>query len=164
MQRWQTSLAVRRKMEVDFLQQFNKRYVKLALKKWQTKLKQKRQTAWRQDMRQKMKLIKTKSEVRLLKDAWTKWRQLNLSHRADVYYQQSLSSRHFSKWKMKLFTLDNMDNVADEFARDVYSRTLEKSWIKWKHITSLRRDEHIMVQRIECRIIANAFDLWRMHL
>jgi len=164
MQRWQNSLVARQKLEADFLQEFNKRYVKLALKRWQTKLKHKRQTAWRQDMRQKMKIIKTKSELRLLKDAWAKWRQLNLSHRADLYYQQSLASRYLSQWKRRLVTLDNMDSLADDFAGVVYSRTLGKFWLNWKQVTSLCRDEHIMVQRIECRITANAFDVWRMCL
>jgi len=164
MQRWQNSLVARQKLEGDFLQEFSKRYVKLALKKWQTKLKHKRQTAWRQDMRQRMKVIKAKSELRILKGAWAKWQQLHLSHRADVYYQQLLVSRYLSQWKGRLVTLDNMDSVADDFASVVYSRTLAKSWLNWKQITSLRRDEHIMVQRIECRITANAFDLWRMRM
>jgi len=164
MQRWQNSLVARQKLESDFLQEFNKRYVKLALKKWQTKLKHKRQTAWRQDMRQRMKVIKTKSELRILKEAWAKWQQLHLSHRADVYYQQSLLSRYLSQWKGRLVTLDNLDGVADDFASVVYSRTLAKFWLNWKQTTCLRRDEHIMVQRIECRITANAFDLWRMRM
>ncbi|KAF8959025.1 hypothetical protein BDZ97DRAFT_1923172 [Flammula alnicola] len=164
MQRWQRQLTTLRNREDELVAQFDTHRVKLIFDVWRMKLKHRRQIAWRNDMRQKMKIIKNKSESRLKEDAWATWRQLYLAHRADAHHRSSLLIRYHSRWKEKLMKLDDMDSVADQFGESSHFRSLQKCWSKWKETASLRHDEHLMVQRIDCRIMANSIDLWRKRI
>ncbi|KAF8902077.1 hypothetical protein CPB84DRAFT_894306 [Gymnopilus junonius] len=113
-------------------------------------------------MRQKMKIIKSKSDIRIKQDAWAKWRQLLRSHHAESHYQLTLLSRCLAQWKARIVHLDDLDIVADNFSQHVQLRSTRNLWDLWKHITRLRRSENIMAGRVDYRAISTAFDLWRM--
>ncbi|PPQ78073.1 hypothetical protein CVT25_015607 [Psilocybe cyanescens] len=164
MQRWQNRVNSRKVAEDELVNQFQRRNVKGFFKTWQTRLKQRRQAAWRNDMRHKMKLVKNKSDNRLKQDVWAKWRLLQLSHRADKHYQTTLLARHHGRWKGRLIELDNLDVIADDFSEHIYLKSLKLSWNLWKQAASLRRDQNIITQRVDCRIVATAFDLWRKRI
>lgn len=164
MQRWQNRVNSRKVAEDELVNQFQRRNVKGFFKTWQTRLKQRRQAAWRNDMRHKMKLVKNKSDNRLKQDVWAKWRLLQLSHRADKHYQTTLLARHHGRWKGRLIELDNLDVIADDFSEHIYLKSLKLSWNLWKQAASLRRDQNIITQRVDCRIVATAFDLWRKRM
>ncbi|KDR81550.1 hypothetical protein GALMADRAFT_113988 [Galerina marginata CBS 339.88] len=161
---WQRHVVSRRACEDKLVNQFHKHAVKSFFKTWQAKLKQRQQTAWRNDMRQKMKLIKTKSEIRMKKHAWAKWRQHQLSRAADKHYELRLLVLHHSRWKEKLVHLDSLDMAADHFAEEGHLRILSRSWGRWKETSSLRHDENVMALRVDTRVMANIFDLWRKRL
>jgi len=164
MQRWQQRMASKKVAEDAKVAQFQCRTVVHHFRIWQARLKQRRQASWRNDMRQKMKLVKTKSEARIKKDAWVQWRRLAAFCRADRHYQKNILIRYQTRWKTKLIQLDDMDSMADHFSEEINIRTLQKFWDMWKQGLSLRHDERIITQRVEHRIMANTLDMWRKRL
>jgi protein SFI1 len=161
MQRWQSKLASRRQLQNQQIIEFSKRHLKTAFRVWQTKLKQKQQLVWRSEMRQKMKFIKNKLELKIKKDAWAKWRQLQLSHRADKHYQLCLLIRLFARWKTKLRQVSEMVDVANEYATHVDLKVADRCWDYWKRATVSRHQELVVIQRVDFRIMVNAFDQWK---
>jgi protein SFI1 len=164
MQRWQTKLATRRIREDELVKQFDTCRARIFFKLWQAKLKHKRQIAWRNDMRQKMKIMKNRSDARIIKGAWKIWQQLHLEHRADTLYQSNLVIRYYSQWKEGLLKLDDMYNLADQFSESVQFALLKACFKRWTQTMNLRRDEHVMIQRIDRRIMTNSLDLWRKRM
>lgn len=124
-------------------------------------MRQRRQIAWRNDMRQKMKIIKIKSDTRIQKEAWDQWRQVQLAYQADNHYRLVLLSRYHTQWKRKFNELDDLDVIAEQLFASIQRRAVEKFLFRWKRATNMRHDELVMSQRVDCRIMVNALDLWR---
>ncbi|KAH9484335.1 hypothetical protein JR316_0003816 [Psilocybe cubensis] len=164
MQRWQNRVNIRIVAENELVNQFQRRNLKKFFKIWQARLRQRRQAAWRNDMRNKMKTVKMLSDNRVMKEAWEKWRLLQLSRRADKHYRSTLLVRHHGRWKGRLIVLDNLDVIADDFAEHVYLRSLQHFWNVWKQATSLRGDQRIITRKVDCRVMTTAFDLWRKRI
>ncbi|KAF4614733.1 hypothetical protein D9613_003001 [Agrocybe pediades] len=161
MQRWQNRIASKKQAEDEKVKRHQSRIVVQSFRIWQARLKQKRQAAWRNDMRQKMKIVKTKSEMRIKTDAWFHWKRLAELSRADRYYQRNLLLRYQTRWKNKLTRLDDMDNMADHFSEETHIRTLHKFWYMWKQGMSLQHDERVITQRVDHRIMVATFQAWR---
>lgn len=161
MQRWRKRIQDGIEREDDLVKEFNSLRLRSLFSAWQNKLRVKRQIAWRNDMRQRMKVVKNKADERILKTAWKQWRRIQLISAAEAHYHSTLLIRHVNKWKDNLIRLDNLDNTADEFAANLHSRSLESFWTRWKILTGLRHDERTMVQRVNARIMTNTFDRWR---
>jgi protein SFI1 len=161
MQRWQSKLASRRQSQNQQIVEFSKRHIKTAFRVWQTKLKQKQQLVWRSEMRKKMKFIKNKLDLNVKKDAWAKWRQLQLSHRADRHYRLFLLVRLFARWKTKLRQVSEMADVANEYANHLDLKVADRCWDYWKRAAVSRHRELVVIQRVDWRIMVNAFDQWK---
>ncbi|CAA7271758.1 unnamed protein product [Cyclocybe aegerita] len=161
MQRWGTRLASQRHLEGQLIARFMRRHLKRIFRTWQVKLGRKRQIAWRIEMRQKMKVVKNKSEFRVKKDVWMKWQQQLLARRAHEHYELGLLSRSLSRWKQTLVRIDDLDNIAEEFSRKTALEAVVRCWHYWKGSTILKHQGAIVSQRVDCRIMAEAFDVWR---
>ena len=164
MQRWQHKLTSRRQSQSQQVIKFSKRYLKVAFGVWQTKLKEKRQLLWRSEMKKKMKFIKNRSELKVKKDAWAKWRQLQLSHRADKHYQLRLLVRVFARWKTKLGQVYEMAEIADEYTGHLDLKVADRCWDYWKRAAVSRHQELVMIQRVDWRIVVNGFDRWKQRV
>lgn len=160
-QRWQSKLASRRRFQNQQIVEFSKCYLKTAFGVWQVKLKQKQQLVWRSEMRKKMKFIKNKMELKVKKDAWAKWRQLQLSHRADKHYQLCLLVCLFARWKTKLRQNSEMADVANNYASHLDLKVADKCWDYWRRAAVSRHHELVVIQRVDWRIMVNAFDQWK---
>ncbi|KJA20236.1 hypothetical protein HYPSUDRAFT_1092898 [Hypholoma sublateritium FD-334 SS-4] len=163
-QRWQTQLTVRRNRESDMVKRFDVYRSRIFWGAWQAKLKQRRQIAWRNDMRQKLRAMKSKTDARLVSAAWKKWRQLYLGHHAGFHYQANLMHRCLSRWKHRLLHADDMQNLAIQFSDGTQFARLRRSWIAWINAIGMRRDERVMVERVNSRIVANSLDIWRKRM
>ncbi|KAJ3505555.1 hypothetical protein NLJ89_g7354 [Agrocybe chaxingu] len=161
MQRWRTRLSSQRHLEGQHIAQFTRRHLKRVFRTWQVKLGRKRQTAWRNEMRHKMKVVKNKSDLRVKKDVWMKWQQQLLARRAHEHYELGLLSRSLSRWRQRLVRIDHLDNVAEEFSRKTALKTVVRCWHYWRDSTVLKHQGAIVSQRVDCRIMAEAFDFWR---
>ena len=164
MQQWQARLVVRRNRENVMVKLFDVYRSRIFWAAWQAKLKQRRQIAWRNDMRQKLRVMKSKQDARLVNAAWKKWRHLYLGRRAEFHYQANLIHRCLSHWRHRLLQIDDMQNLAAEFSHGSRFAQLRRSWITWINTTSMRRDERVMVERVNCRIVANSLNIWRKRM
>ena len=108
-----------------------------------------------------MKFIKNKLDLNVKKDAWAKWRQLQLSHRADRHYRLYLLVRLFARWKTKLRQVSEMAGVANEYASHLDLKVADRCWDYWKRATISRHRELVVIQRVDWRIMVNAFDQWK---
>jgi protein SFI1 len=161
MQRWQSKLASRRQFQNQQIVEFSKRHLKTAFRVWQAKLKQKQQLVWRSEMRKKLKIIKNKLDLNVKKDAWAKWRQLQLSRRADRQYRLFFLVHFFARWKTKLRQVSEMADVANEYASHLDLKVADRFWDYWKRAAISRHRELVVVQRVDWRIMVNAFDRWK---
>jgi len=108
-----------------------------------------------------MKFIKSKLELKVKKDAWAKWRQLQLSHQADKHYQLCSLVRLFARWKTKVRQIYEMTDVANEYASHLDLKVADRCWDYWKKAAVLRHRELVVIQRVDWRIVVNAFDQWK---
>ena len=161
MQRWQNKLSSRRQFQNQQIVEFNKRHLKIAFRVWQSKLKQKQQLIWRSEMRKKMKIIKNKLDLNVKKDAWEKWRQLQLSRRADSQYRLFFLVRFLARWKTRLKQVSEMADVANEYASHLDLKVADRCWDYWKRAAVSRHRELVVIQRVDWRIMVNAFGRWK---
>jgi protein SFI1 len=144
--------------------QFSTRILKRLFELWKAKFKQKKRAAWREDMRQKMKVIKWKSELRIKREAWTKWQRLLLLQRAQKHYEVGLLSAVSVDGKKRLLELESLEQRADMFLKEADFKLLDRLWHQWKFNTVLRRKYLIMARRVESRILADALDKWKTRM
>ena len=139
----------------------NRRCLKRVFQLWKHKTKEKKQLHWREDMRSRMKAVRERGELRLKKDMWAKWRQSYLSHLSEQQFARRILHRFFSRWRLKLKRLDELEAAADHFMYAHEEKGLDRAWGIWQHTTELRRAEKMMKERVDLRIMAHTMDIWR---
>lgn len=164
LQKWRDRLNARRDAEDKLVAHFSKRLLKQMLDFWKTKLKRKKQAAWREDMRRKMKVIKRKCDVRVKKDAWMRWQSVLLLHRAHRHYEIGLLYRSLSRWKGKSTRLISLARDADVFAKETEFRLAYRCWEQWKRTVVLRHKSLRVTRIVDARIMADTLDRWRTGL
>ena len=157
-------MAYRRAREDELIRQLQNHTLTRFFGTWQAKLKKKRQDAWRIDMRQKMKIIKTRSDNRIRQEAWNKWRQLHRAHFADDHYKIALLARYFLQWKAKVAHLDDLDAIADNFVRAIQLKCLKSYFDLWKRVIGLRYSERHIARRVDLRLMSTTVHLWRIRM
>ena len=164
LQQWRDRLIARRSAEDEHVARFSTRLLKRLFGLWKAKFKQKEKAAWREDMRQKMKVIKRRSDLRIKRDAWTKWQRVLLLQRAQKHYEIGLLCRYFSKWQEKVVLLEALEQRADIILKEADFRLLDRLWHQWKFNTALRHKYLIVARRIESRILADALNKWKTRM
>lgn len=130
---------------------------------WKAKLKEKHLAKWRDEMRHKMKIIKDKVALRLQKDAWAKWRQSYLSHLSGQHYTEHLLFRFYCRWKERLSRRDELENVAELHFGALEQRWVGRCWNLWRRASDMRNAEHVLIERVNLRLVSNVMDIWRKH-
>ena len=108
-----------------------------------------------------MKIMKKKLDLNVKKDAWAKWRQLQLSRRADRQYRLFFLIRFFARWKTRLRQVSEMAEVANEYASHLDLKVADRCWDYWKRAAVSRHRELVVIQRVDWRIMVNAFGRWK---
>ncbi|GBE82341.1 hypothetical protein SCP_0407250 [Sparassis crispa] len=164
LQRWRERTAEHHELYKRVYELSNNRRLKLALHVWKTKLKEKKQANWRNDMRAKMKTVRENHETKLVKDAWAKWRQSYQSHLSGQQYSEKLVIRFLRRWKLRLGSLDQLDAAADHF---IYAKEVEqvsKCWDMWRCTMEVRKAERTITERVGLRVMGDVMDVWRGRL
>ena len=164
MECWRNQTASRLELQSQIATLANTRHLRTAFVGWRSRLKEKRQTDWRNDMRGKMKSVREKREGKLRKDAWAKWRQSYRSHLSGHYYIDHLVLRCFRKWRTRLLSIDHLEVAGDEFLRLKEAKGAERYLIYWRRATELRNTERSVTETISLRILASKMDLWRKRM
>jgi protein SFI1 len=114
-------------------------------------------------MRAKMKTIRETREDKLRKDSWIKWRQYCHSRLSAQHYAGRLVLLTFNRWKTKLYEVDHLEAVADEFRGLSGTKALERCWNRWVHVNDITFAERILVERVGLRILGEGMEVWKRH-
>jgi protein SFI1 len=164
MERWRNRTASELELYSRVTTLADTRCLRAALTIWESRLKEKRQTEWRNDMRMKMKTVREKREGKLRKDAWAKWRQSYRSHLSGQHYTERLVLRFFRRWKTKLSAVDHLEAAADGFLNGREDRAVNRCWDYWRRAVELRNAERSVVERVSLRIMEDAMSVWKKHM
>ncbi|KIJ69246.1 hypothetical protein HYDPIDRAFT_79460, partial [Hydnomerulius pinastri MD-312] len=161
--RWRNAAASRleRQEQVDTLA--NTRCLRAAMAMWKAQLKEKRQVAWRQDMRAKMKATREKRELKIQKDAWAKWRQSYCSHLSELQYNERIVIRFFLRWKTSLSKVDQLEAVADKFHQRTNGSANLLAWKRWRRALAVRNAEKAVKAKAGLRIKGEVMEVWKKH-
>jgi protein SFI1 len=128
---------------------------------WKRRLKGKRLTEWRRDMRNRMKLVREKQSGKLRKDAWAKWRQSYRSHLSGQRYTERLLFQFFQRWKAKLSEVDHLDAVGDGFLHASEERAAQRLWTYWKRAMEIRNAERATRDMVGLRVMEKVMTTWK---
>ena len=142
----------------------DKKCLKAALTVWQNKHMLKKQAMWRDEMRNKMKLIREKRESKLQKDAWAKWRQLYQSHLSRQHYTERLILRLFNLWKQKLARIDGLEGKIDGYVKTREKSVVARSWDMWRRAADLKNLEAALAARVSTQIARDALGKWKQQM
>ncbi|KAH8106712.1 Sfi1 spindle body protein-domain-containing protein [Cristinia sonorae] len=159
--KWRTRTAQHKALYERIATLSNNRRLRLAIQTWKGKLREKRQSQWRNDMRSKMKLVRNNHERKLVRDAWTTWRLGFQAHSADEHLSQKLLLRFFNKWRARLGSLDALDTAGDRFIAVRDSMALDRSWQVWRHSFHILQSERTMTDRVGMRLLSEAMVVWK---
>lgn len=161
--RWRNATATLREKQKHAVTLANTRCLRAALTLWEAKLKQKRQIAWRNDMRAKMKTVREKRDLKIQKDAWAKWRQSFRSHLSELQYNERIILRFFLRWKSSLSKLDRLETAADQFYRRSRCSAVVQTWKRWKRALAVSDAEKAVSAKISLRINRDVMQVWKKH-
>ncbi|GLB35015.1 putative sfi1 spindle body protein [Lyophyllum shimeji] len=164
LQRWRSVTASHAELYRRIASLSDNRGLKHAFSTWRARLKQKEQDKWRQQMRQKMKIIRDKREQKIRKDAWAKWRQSYRSHLSGQHYTANLVHRFYYCWKKRLSAIIELEDIADNALQASQGRVAERCWNCWRDATELRNSERIMSERVGLRLMGDAMAAWQRKL
>lgn len=160
-QKWREKTAQRTDLINRVTALENTRRLRSALRIWTQHLQEKKRADWRLDMRAKLKAVRQRREIRVLKDAWAKWRQSYRSHLAGLDYDDRLVRKMFDRWKTGVLQVDGLYLEADAFKEQRHADVLEKIWDTWKVSSQLRSIERLVVARSRARILRDAVSVWQ---
>lgn len=141
----------------------NSRCLRMAVMLWKAKLKEKRQIAWRNDMRTKMKTIREKRDLKIQKDTWAKWRQSFCSHLSELQYNERFVLRFFLRWRSGLSKLDSLEAVADQFYRRTTCSAVVQTWKRWKRALAISDAEKMVAAKIGHRVCRDVMQRWKKY-
>lgn len=139
----------------------NTHCLRAALMLWKTKLKEKRQVAWRNDMRAKMKTVREKRDLKIQKDAWEKWRQSFHSHLSELQHNERIAQRFFLRWKANLSKMDRLEVAADQFYRRTTCSAVLQTWKRWRRVLAVRDAEKVVKAKVGSRINRKVMQVWK---
>ncbi|KAG8217745.1 Sfi1 spindle body protein-domain-containing protein [Butyriboletus roseoflavus] len=163
LRRWRNATASLMGKQKHAITLGNTRCLRAALTLWKAKLKEKRQIAWRNDMRVKMKATREKRDLKIQKDAWAKWRQSFRSHLSELQYNERIVLRFFLRWKSSLSKLDCLETAADHFYRRSTCSAVMQTWKRWKRALAVSDAEKAVTAKISLRINREVMQVWKKH-
>ncbi|KIK93706.1 hypothetical protein PAXRUDRAFT_828690 [Paxillus rubicundulus Ve08.2h10] len=163
LRRWRNASASLLKRQEHVATLANTRNLRVAVTIWKVKLKEKRQIAWRNDMRAKMKTVREKRELKVQKDAWAKWRQSFRSHLSELQYNERVVMRLFLRWKSSLSKIDRLEANADGFHQRPNGSASMVVWKRWKRALEIRNAEKAVESKAGLRVKCEVMQVWKKH-
>ncbi|KAF8212289.1 hypothetical protein K438DRAFT_1806296 [Mycena galopus ATCC 62051] len=162
--RWRVRVVASKERFHRVSLQENSRHLQTALRIWREKTKEKKLARWRASLRLRMKTVRDKRELKLMKDAMTKWRQAYQTYSADRHYAKSLMLRYYERWRQRLAHTDHLHDVADRLSRVIEGGVLENFWHRWKHASQLQLAYRIVTDSVGLRVKTEVMDVWRRQM
>ncbi|XP_006458182.1 hypothetical protein AGABI2DRAFT_115192 [Agaricus bisporus var. bisporus H97] len=130
---------------------------------WKKRSREKQQVKWRHDMRNKMKIIKDRHNLRILVDTWMLWHQKHQIRSAGEQYNQRVLLLAFLKWKESFRKMDMIEGKAEQLVILRDQRLLLRVWETWRAATRISSIEKGVVDRAHARIMWNTWMTWKKH-
>lgn len=130
---------------------------------WKKRSREKQQVKWRHDMRNKMKIIKDRHNLRILVDTWMLWHQKHQIRSAGEQYNQRVLLLAFLKWKESFRKMDMIEGKAEQLVILRDQRLLLRVWETWRAATRICSIEKGVVDRAHARIMWNTWMTWKKH-
>ncbi|KAF8654207.1 hypothetical protein AX16_003733 [Volvariella volvacea WC 439] len=124
---------------------------------WRKKYKEKKQNAWREDMRRRMKVIQDRRNRHLLIRMWKKWYQLHLAELLRQRSSEKQLVQYVDHWYNRLLRLREMEIQADTF---IAFNLQQRYWIRLKKEVYAR----YFSRQIDVRIMSDAMTVWQKRL
>ncbi|KAL4067873.1 Sfi1 spindle body protein-domain-containing protein [Scleroderma citrinum] len=161
LRRWHNRTALLLERETHAARVADVRRLRVVMVVWRSKLKEKRQLTWKNEMRAKMKIIKEKRGSRIQKGAWEKWRQTYCARLAEIQFRALLKTRFFLRWRMKVARLDSLEASAVDFSERPSCSAVMCAWKRWRRAMSIRRAEHLVTVSVDLRVKREVMDIWK---
>lgn len=111
-----------------------------------------------------MKTVREAHDKRIVRDAWAVWLQKHRAEAADRVYVHRLAAKFLARWKEQRAKVGVLENTVLRLGKKRDKGQLQRCWILWRRAVDLRRAEGIMAERVELRVLTNAFDAWKGRL
>ncbi|EJD06031.1 uncharacterized protein FOMMEDRAFT_145354 [Fomitiporia mediterranea MF3/22] len=164
LQKWRVKLHKKRSEYDRIGRRHDKYLLRVSFAKWKSRAASVQVTKWKEDMRRRMSLIKTKRDQRIRADVWIKWRQVHQYEVAELYYERHLLRNTIRKWRGRLFNLGNLEIAADRFGQSLEDAQVARVWNFWKLQVDLRDVERVLRARMDARIKDGAMQTWKQKM
>jgi len=164
LQTWRQRTAARMELHKRVDHFADSKRLKVAMKIWKLQMRKHQQTAWRNSMRQKMKIVRDRHAANLRRDVWFTWRQAFETYKADNQYQARLVLRFYQRWKARVSKVEVLESRADDLFQQSLLRRGEDLWRHWVRRTRLLTLEKRVADQANLRILDSAVQRWRGRL
>ncbi|KIM62097.1 hypothetical protein SCLCIDRAFT_15938 [Scleroderma citrinum Foug A] len=137
------------------------RRLRVVVAVWRSKLKEKRQLTWQNEMRAKIKIIREKRGYRVQKDAWAKWWQAYCLRLAEMQFTERWKTRFFLRWRMKVAKIDRLEVSAVDFSDRLSCSAVVGAWKRWRRAMSILRAEHSVTVNVGLRVKREVIHVWK---
>lgn len=137
------------------------RRLRVAVAVWRSKLKEKRQLMWQNEMRAKIKIIREKRGYRVQKGAWAKWRQAYCLRLAEMQFTERWKTRFFLRWRMKVAKIDRLEVSAIDFSDRLSCSAVVSAWKRWRRAMSVLRAEYSVTVNVGLRVKREVIHVWK---
>ncbi|KIY69989.1 hypothetical protein CYLTODRAFT_442301 [Cylindrobasidium torrendii FP15055 ss-10] len=158
--RWRDRLASKQVHVRTQLARADLFFLRTALIAWRRHLVQRQHANWRDAMRGKMRLVRQKRDERLKKEVMVVWRQARQDLAADDHYNRQLVRRAFTRWQKRLVSIDQLEDLADQYQENELFRIMDSCWANWR----LRIAEATMARQVGARLQREAMSRWLKRL
>ncbi|KAI6045673.1 Sfi1 spindle body protein-domain-containing protein [Pisolithus marmoratus] len=159
--RWQNKTALLLERDEHAACVANVRRLRVAMTIWRSKLKERRQLTWRNEMRAKMKTIREKRESNIQKNAWAKWWHAHCCRLAEMQFMERLTRRFFFRWKTRLANLDRLEISATDFLERPTCSAIVHAWKLWRRALRIRNAAHMVTANAGLRVKREVVDIWK---
>ncbi|KAG8958073.1 hypothetical protein FRC03_009479 [Tulasnella sp. 419] len=134
--------------------------IRAALKKWRHVLREKRQKAWREDMKRRLGEMRKKVDSRIVNEAFWAWGHRHDEIKAQYIHSRRLLLKAIEKWRAKYSHVEQLNIVADNVMDSRDRIQQETTLALWRRKSKLNALERVMVQKRDAGIMHRAILVW----
>jgi protein SFI1 len=162
--RWKTRTTENRQLLKRVSLLADTRLLRAVLHTWDARMMNRRRAATQHAMQVKLSDFRRIREQRILKDAWSKWRQSYRSHLAQQYHQERLVFQAYRRWKDRILGYRDMEIRAVQYSTDKVWTLAGVLWCHWNAKTPIAYAERIVTEKRAKRIVRHALTIWHRQL
>ena len=144
--------------------QADARYLRLFLTVWRQKWKERKQAAWRRQMRNNMKIVRERHDLNLQKALFIKWFNAYQMIRLEKELKARWLSKYLDRWKTRCSEVQSLDNIAQQVAVANGNKSVRQHFNLWRRMLLLKDMERHMAEVVRIRRLAFFMTVWQKRL